>query len=64
VNGRPAKRLTVFLDKGEDRPFRQQEVYYSGPEGEWKIVVVSQVRNTTEKAGDSLLRTAIRTFRP
>jgi hypothetical protein len=26
VNGRPAKQLTVFLNKGDGRPFRQQEV--------------------------------------
>jgi serine/threonine protein kinase len=64
VNGRPAKQLTVYLDKGEVRPFLQQEVYYSGPEGDWKIVVVTEVKNTTDKVDDSLVRTAIRTFRP
>jgi hypothetical protein len=64
VNGRPAKQLTVFLNKGDGRPFRQQEVYYSGPEGEWKLVAVTEVTNPSEKADDSVLRTAIRTFRP
>jgi hypothetical protein len=63
VNGRAAKALTVIFRGDDGRIWRKQEMYYSGPEGEWKIIIDYEVSTYSERVNQSLFLTAIRTFR-
>jgi hypothetical protein len=63
VNGRAAKALTVLYRSSDNFYWRKQEMYYSGPEGEWKIVADYQVESYSDGVDESLFRTAIKTFR-
>jgi serine/threonine protein kinase len=63
VNGRAAKVLTLLFRGDDNRLWRKQEMYYSGNEGEWKIVVDYEVENYNDRVDQSLFLNAIRTFR-
>ncbi|WP_285584450.1 serine/threonine-protein kinase [Actinoallomurus iriomotensis] len=63
VNGRAAKKLTVVYRSSDNRYWRKQEMYYSGPEGEWKIVADYELESYGDGVDESLFLTAIRTFR-
>ncbi|MFD0856175.1 hypothetical protein ACFQ07_28305, partial [Actinomadura adrarensis] len=63
VNGRAAKMLTVNFEGDDGRIWHKMEMYYSGPEGEWKIVSDFEMASHSEKVNDSIFMNAIRTFR-
>ncbi|MFD0851293.1 hypothetical protein ACFQ07_03640, partial [Actinomadura adrarensis] len=63
VNGRAAKVLTMIFRDDGGHVRGKQEMYYSGSEGEWKIVIDYRLDTFDEKIGQSTFRNAITTFR-
>jgi hypothetical protein len=63
VNGRPAKVLTMIFRTDDNHVRGKQEMYYSGSEGEWKIVIDYRLQSYDEEIDRSSFRTAISTFR-
>jgi hypothetical protein len=63
VNGRAAKVLAVRFRGPDNVPWRKQEMYYSGPVKQWKIVVDYRLKSYKDRVDESVFRTAIKTFR-
>lgn len=63
VNGRVAKVLTMIFRDDANHVRGKQEMYYSGSEGEWKIVIDYRLESYNDKIDQSPFRNAIRTFR-
>jgi hypothetical protein len=63
VNGRAAKVLTMIFRDKDNYVRGKQEMYYSGSEGEWKIVIDYRLESYNDKIDQSTFRNAIRTFR-
>ncbi|MFB4317791.1 protein kinase [Actinomadura sp. 21ATH] len=63
VNGRAAKVLTMIFRDDDNHVRGKQEMYYSGSEGEWKIVIDYRLESYNDEIDQSPFRTAITTFR-